>query len=70
MSINESDSTKAVQSSCIFPKRRLGDVTVRLDCGAVLAFLPAMSALAALALHLALPMNAQFMERPLPYYKK
>ena len=50
MSINESDSTKAVQSSCIFPKRRLGDVTVRLDCGAVLAFLPAMSALAALAL--------------------
>ena len=68
MSIKEQGSIKPIQSACGFPKHQFGGVAVRFDSGTILTFLPAMSALLALALHLGLPMNSEFMERPLPYY--
>ena len=68
MSIKERDVTKPIQEENASQENRWEYVLANPGGSSIPAFLPAASALLALALHRILPMNAQFMEKPLPYY--
>lgn len=68
MFIKERDVTKPIQEENASQENRWEYVLANPGGSSIPAFLPAASALLALALHRILPMNAQFMEKPLPYY--
>lgn len=68
MSIKELEFTKSIQGAYGFSEGRCSGSRVRTANHTVLVFLPAVSTLLALILHLTLPMNSRFMEKPLPYY--